>query len=133
MHDPEQLRVELGSAMSGATGPLAAADMLCRACVSLLDVDGASISLMHEGSTRGTFGSSGELSRRLDDLQFTFGEGPCLDAVSSGEAVLAGQLQDEQRWPAFRGALLDAGITGFFSDHPDLAVRTRDEWWARQK
>ena len=26
-------------------------------------------------------------------------------------------------------ALLDAGITGFFSDHPDLAVRARDEWW----
>ena len=29
-------------------------------------------------------------------------------------------------------ALLDAGITGFFSDHPDLAVRARDEWWADQ-
>lgn len=29
-------------------------------------------------------------------------------------------------------ALLDAGITGFFSDHPDLAVRARDEWWAKQ-
>jgi glycerophosphoryl diester phosphodiesterase len=27
-------------------------------------------------------------------------------------------------------ALLDAGITGFFSDFPDLAVRARDEWWA---
>jgi glycerophosphoryl diester phosphodiesterase len=39
--------------------------------------------------------------------------------------------------PAARGdlnqeidALLDAGITGFFSDHPDLAVKARDEWWA---
>ena len=29
-------------------------------------------------------------------------------------------------------ALLDAGITGFFSDFPDLAVRARDEWWAKQ-
>jgi len=27
-------------------------------------------------------------------------------------------------------ALLDAGVTGFFADHPDLAVRARDEWWA---
>jgi glycerophosphoryl diester phosphodiesterase len=25
-------------------------------------------------------------------------------------------------------ALLDAGITGFFSDHPDIAVRARNEW-----
>ncbi len=29
-------------------------------------------------------------------------------------------------------ALLDAGITGFFSDHPDIAVRTRDAWWSEQ-
>jgi glycerophosphoryl diester phosphodiesterase len=40
--------------------------------------------------------------------------------------------------PAARGdlsaeihALLEAGITGFFSDQPDLAVHARDEWWAR--
>jgi glycerophosphoryl diester phosphodiesterase len=40
--------------------------------------------------------------------------------------------------PAARGdlakeidALLDAGITGFFSDHPDLAVKARDDWWQR--
>jgi glycerophosphoryl diester phosphodiesterase len=30
-------------------------------------------------------------------------------------------------------ALLDAGITGLFSDQPDLAVRARDEWWARTR
>ena len=29
-------------------------------------------------------------------------------------------------------ALLDAGITGFFSDHPDLAVQARDAWWANR-
>jgi glycerophosphoryl diester phosphodiesterase len=28
-------------------------------------------------------------------------------------------------------ALLDAGITGFFSDHPDLAVRARNAWSQR--
>lgn len=27
---------------------------------------------------RGTFGSSGQLSRTLDELQFTYGQGPCL-------------------------------------------------------
>ena len=30
-------------------------------------------------------------------------------------------------------ALLDAGVTGFFSDHPDLAVKARDEWWAKPR
>jgi len=45
---------------------------------------------------------------------------------SSGDAAAHGDLDAEIR------ALLDAGITGFFSDQPDLAVRARDEWWARK-
>jgi glycerophosphoryl diester phosphodiesterase len=44
---------------------------------------------------------------------------------SAGDAAAHGDLKAEIR------ALLDAGITGFFSDHPDLAVRARDEWWAQ--
>ncbi len=43
-----------------------------------------------------------------------------------GDAAAPGDLQAEIR------ALLDAGITGFFSDHPDLAVRARDAWWAQR-
>jgi glycerophosphoryl diester phosphodiesterase len=30
-------------------------------------------------------------------------------------------------------ALLDAGITGLFSDHPDIAVRARDAWWNQHR
>lgn len=72
------LRASLAAAMAGAETALGAADRLCHACVELLEVDGASVSLTYGGSTQGTFGSSGEASRRLDELQFTFGEGPCL-------------------------------------------------------
>jgi glycerophosphoryl diester phosphodiesterase len=48
------------------------------------------------------------------------------DLRSAGGAALHGDLAAEIR------ALLDAGITGFFSDHPDLAVHARDEWWAQR-
>jgi glycerophosphoryl diester phosphodiesterase len=41
-----------------------------------------------------------------------------------GDAATQGDLAREIR------ALLDAGITGLFSDHPDLAVQARDAWWA---
>jgi len=113
----DQLRRDLGAAMSGAETALAAADRLCLACVEFLEVDGASVSLVHNGSPQGTFGSSGELSRRWDALQFTFGEGPCLDAVRGGIPVLAADLADpvEQRWPAFRGALLESGVNAVFA------------------
>ena len=103
--------------MAGTGGALGAADRLCHACVEFLEVDGASVSLTHDGSTRGTFGSSGDMSRRLDELQFTFGEGPCLDAVRQGGPVLVPDLGDprEDRWPAFAGALLRSGINAVFA------------------
>ena len=115
--DDDALRAALATAMAGAETALAAADLLCRACVRLLAVDGASISLTHEGSTQGTFGSSGDMSRRLDELQYTFGEGPCLDAVQARVPVLAPDLGDprETRWPAFAEALLRSGINAVFA------------------
>jgi hypothetical protein len=60
---------------------------------------------------------SGPLSRRLDELQFTFGEGPCLDAVASGRPVLAYDMSDrgEWRWPAFTQAVSDSGVQAVFA------------------
>lgn len=103
--------------MADAERGLSAADRLCMACVELLPVDGAAISVIHDGVSRGTFGSSGEFGRRLDELQFTFGEGPCLDAVAGGAPVLVPDLADpgEQRWPAFTPAVLDAGVHAVFA------------------
>jgi len=46
-----------------------------------------------------------------------------IDLRSSGDPAAHGDLPREIR------ALLDAGITGMFSDQPDLAVKARDEWW----
>lgn len=117
MRDDDGLRAELAAAMSGADSALGAADLLCHACVELLEVDGASVSLAHDGNVQGTFGSSGDMSRQLDELQFTYGEGPCLDAVRHGVPVLVADLDapSEKRWPAFTGALLRSGINAVFA------------------
>jgi hypothetical protein len=111
------MRADLGAAVADASDPRAAADRLCGACVRLLDVDGASISIIDGVQMRGTFGSSGALSRTLDELQFTFGEGPCLDAVASGRPVLVDDLDDaaEQRWPALTGAFLEQGVRAVYA------------------
>jgi hypothetical protein len=80
-------------------------------------VDGAAISLIHEGKTQGTFGSSGPTSRRLDELQYTFGEGPCLDAVRDSASVLVADLDEAEglRWPAYRPAVLGLGVRAVFA------------------
>jgi GAF domain-containing protein len=84
-----------------------AADRLCEACVVLIDVDAAAISLIFGGAASGTLGASGGPARMYDELQFTFGEGPCLDAVSQRIPVLIFDLDDssDRRWPAFGPAL----------------------------
>jgi len=113
----ERLRDMLGAAVADAPTPLAAADQLCTTCVELLDVDGASISLIDGGATQGTFGSSGTLSRLLDELQFTYGQGPCLDAVAQRRPVVADDLDapHEGRWPALTQALLERGIRAVYA------------------
>lgn len=115
--DTQRLRDALGDAVGGAPTPLDAANRLCESCVDLLGVDGASISFIDGGATRGTFGSSGELSRTLDELQFTYGEGPCLDAVAERKAVLVPDLDDpgERRWPALAQAMLGHGVKAVFA------------------
>lgn len=121
----QEVHDELAAALAGATTPLEAADRLCVACVDLLGVDGASISLVHSGSSTGTFGSSGELSRVLDELQFTYGEGPCLDAVQTNRPVSAEDLDSpgESRWPALTGAVLDHGVRAMFALPVTVASR----------
>jgi hypothetical protein len=116
----------LEAVLPGPGGAVGSADRLCCACVDLLGVDGAAISYIQDGSSRGTFGSSGELSRHLDELQFTFGEGPCLDAVSQRGPVLVEDLGDpsEQRWPAFSAAVLEAGVRAVFALPVTVATST---------
>jgi hypothetical protein len=111
------MRVELGAVLAGSARGQPAANALCVACVDLFGVDGAAISMVHEGASQGTFGASSESSRRIDDYQFTFGEGPCLDAAAAGTVVLVPDLDSpgERRWPAFVGAALEEGIRAVFA------------------
>lgn len=108
----EQLRAAVDSRRG-----VAAADSLCEACVTLLEVDAAAISLIFEGAPSGTFGSSGASARMYDELQFTFGEGPCMDCVAMGAPVLVTDLANanEVRWPAYGPAMLDHQIRGIFA------------------
>lgn len=111
------MRSELHAALAGSAPGSRAADALCATCVSLFDMDGAAVSVVMDGAPSGTFGSSSETSRQMDEYQFTFGEGPCLDAVASRRPVLVADIDapHEQRWPVLRGALLEEGIRSVFA------------------
>ncbi len=83
----------------------------------LFDIDAAAISLVFDGASTGTLGSSGASARVYDELQFTFGEGPCLDSVTYRAPILVADLADpdDTRWPAYGAAMLAHKIRGVFA------------------
>lgn len=85
--------------------------------MNLFDIDAAAISLVFDGANAGTLGSSDASARRYDELQFTLGEGPCLESVARRSPVLVADLADptDTRWPAYGPAMLANDIRWVFA------------------
>jgi hypothetical protein len=111
-----QIHEQLSTAM-GALRGAGAANRLCEACLGLFSVDAAAISLIFDGTNSGTLGASSADARIYDELQFTFGEGPCLDSVAHRAPVLVIDMADpgELRWPAYGPAMLAHEIHSVFA------------------
>ncbi|MFF9850970.1 GAF and ANTAR domain-containing protein [Streptomyces litmocidini] len=91
--------------------------VLCRACVELLDVTGASISL-YGGDTGALWWSSDPVAGRLAETQYTLGDGPCQAASRAATPVLAADLTkgpDARRWPVFAQQAVELGVRAVFS------------------
>jgi GAF domain-containing protein len=88
----------------------ALAEQVCRACVEGLDIDGASMSILTASVARETLWVSDATASLLEELQFSFGEGPCMQAATTGRAVMVADLNDSldaASWPAFAAAVLE--------------------------
>lgn len=71
-------------------------------------------------ATNGTYGlatASDTATERIEELQFTYGEGPCVDAFASSRPVLVPDLEAGAmgRWPVYAPAIHDAGIRAVFA------------------
>jgi hypothetical protein len=89
---------------------------ICRFAVDRLAASGCAVTLMAQPSVIDVLATAGRQAAEIADLQFTLGEGPCLDAFASGSAVLAGDLAGSgTRWPMFSAAAVDLGVLAEFS------------------
>lgn len=91
---------------------------VCAAAVASLPVGGAGMSAMSRTAASHPLCSTDDISERLEDLQLTLGEGPCVDAFTHGAAVLTpdlqtGELQD--CWPMFADAAPETGARAVFA------------------
>jgi GAF domain len=82
----------------------------------VVGLSGAGVMLVADQVIRGSLRSNDQVSNLIEDLQFTLGEGPCVDAYQSNEAVLVPNLADpgHRRWLAFTPSAVTAGVGAIF-------------------
>ena len=110
--DDEPRRVQ---AAGGATSRL---DRLCSALTRAMPAAGVALSLLTDDNPGGgTVAASDARSRMLEELQFTLGEGPAIDAYSLRRPVLVPDLVTHGlgRWPGYAPAAQEHGIQAVFA------------------
>ena len=91
---------------SDLTDPELAPVALAKACVAVLPIAGAGISIFSGTNIRLPVGASDDDAAQAERLQFTAGEGPCLDAHRTARSVVATAPVMARRWPDFHHRLV---------------------------
>jgi hypothetical protein len=89
---------------------------LCEVSAEALELTGAGIMLMSGDLRAGSVCSSNTVSALIEELQYTLGEGPCVDAYHHDRPVLEPDLANPEvsRWVAFTPPAVEAGARAVF-------------------
>ena len=89
---------------------------ICDVSADVLAMSGAGIMLMSADVRRGSVCSSNDVSALIEELQYSLGEGPCVDAYFMDRPVLEPDLAEpaEHRWVAFSPPAVAAGARAIF-------------------
>jgi hypothetical protein len=90
---------------------------LCEATRDAIGVSGAGIMLMSGDVPRGSLCTTDRVSDLIEELQFTLGEGPCMDAYTGSRVVAEPDLAQPgtPRWPAFSPPAVEGGVAAVFA------------------
>lgn len=91
---------------------------ICDTAARLTGSDGAALAVLTP--TRGVrelVYATDAMAQQIDEVQFTMGEGPCLDAYHEDRPQLCAQLDDKTlaRWPAFSAELVGLDVAALFA------------------
>ena len=103
-------RVVAAGTSPSAPGPL------CQVAADLVDVTGAGVMVLAHGIPQASLCTTGSVAALIEELQYTLGEGPCIDAYHTSTAVSEPDLVAPRtpRWPAFTPKVIDAGARAIF-------------------
>ncbi|GAA2724745.1 ANTAR domain-containing protein [Actinocorallia aurantiaca] len=101
-----------------AAGRPVAAEHVCWAAGKAVGADGAALSLSTGTGAQALVFATDEIAAGVEELQFSLGEGPGVDAWTYGGASLAEDLESADtaaRWPFFAPAAVAAGACAVFA------------------
>lgn len=106
-----------------AGGPAASwPEQLVEDCLTSLGVSGVGLAVMSSPAggapvAGGVLAATTGPAVAMEELQFSSGEGPCMDASASGRPVLVADLVGEAggRWPVFGPGAAAAGVAAAFT------------------
>jgi len=89
---------------------------LCQVCTDVTAMTGAGVMLMSGDVPRGSLCSSNEVSALIEELQYTVGEGPGIDAYEQDRPIVEPDLavRGADRWVAFTPGAVAAGVRAIF-------------------
>jgi len=90
-------------------------DHLVRRIVEILPVTGAGVSLISPATDPRYVAASDGTALVYEQLQSELGEGPCLVAYGTGDAVSVPDLREDERFERFTPRALDAGLMAVFT------------------
>lgn len=90
---------------------------LCEVTREIVGVSGAGVMLMSGDVPGGSLCTTGQVSNLIEELQYTLGEGPCVDAFRQDRVVLEPDLEHPgtPRWLAFTPQAVEAGVRAMFA------------------
>jgi GAF domain-containing protein len=92
------------------------AGVVCDVVVAEVGVDGAAITVRAGPRTQDLAAASGPWAAGLEELQYTVGEGPGVEAFEAGDPVLVGDLGEQRhRWPGLSDSAAPAGAAALFA------------------
>jgi GAF domain-containing protein len=107
----------LTAVLKESQGGMGMPSCLVNMCARVLPVSGVGLALMTNDGPAGTVAATDGGALELEELQFSLGEGPCVDASGSGRPVLQPDLGRTARrcWPVFAAGAESAGLAAVFA------------------
>jgi hypothetical protein len=111
-----QRRLRILSRLVGRGTPELGTQRLCDVSADVTGMSGAGIMLMSGDMPQGSVCTTNKVSALIEQLQYTLGEGPCVDAYRHDRPALEPDLAQPRtpRWLGFSGPAIRAGVRAVF-------------------